>query len=1038
MSYLKSSNQLYPYIDIQESEDCKFFAFWGFSIVAIPDLISQEQLYTQSSYESALDKQLEVQRQWICQLHNDHLCALSLRIIKRSANTNQKLFLGVLGKVQANSELECQDAAKNYYNMVRDTFPDGYPIHPCDVDELTLLRFPFLPGKQLEVAEFQRGITEVRTVSIESFQAPAMIDTWVPASPHFQEIFRAVVAHPAPIGIAINLVSTFLTDDEANLAVHLANAYGEMANTSESKGFQVTNTTISHQSQKPRLSADQAFQSWAYLSRALTNPFEMTIGILSETPVPFSIVAALKAAIAPKSGGSSHSQLIGGSGEIVKAETEAQRQQGYAVWQNLTVDHLPYPRLEFRKLLRLPHLFAAEEVHCVFRLPIADRRGTWGLPSAPGVKNFRRLPSHNKSPAEIQIGELRLTRKHLTQHLLISGVPGSGKTNTSLVMLEQLWSTHRIPWLVLEPAKTEYRGLKTVSSLSEDLLVFTLGDERTAPFRFNPFEVPEGINLDSHIGALIDLFSVSMSMWGPLPNVLELMISEAYRRKGFTLLGNNDRLQPPQFSDLAALIPEIVSQLGYKKETTEEITAALSVRINRFCRGTLGKMLNTSKSVSFEMLMQRPVILEMSQITNTDDRAFIMGLIFNRCYQYWTVRRHEATGDLKHVLLIEEAHNLLSNTVEFTNQEQPNPKGKAVRNFANMLAEVRGFGQGIVIAEQNPATLVGDIMVNTNIKIAHRTVEAQNRQRLATSMLLTSQQEKSLACLEVGQMFCYVGGYPEPILTSPVNFKDAHHGFNPQLEDADIQTMFNLQFKTQQMHLYSPFPGCPVEVELASCLEQGQHLVNVFTRPDAYKESKTRLILQLLAAPFGEPVDELRFILGNLLVQQGANHLSPDMVRGTLESAISLLALEAVQRKGKVHGWLGAEIQEAHRILCKAILDPDFGEQEAWIKMCQIPEHLLQLGLPHPDYRQCKAPGVFRYEVSILLNSKQRYLEKMQSKVTNKIPFDPVTVLNEWIHESIPFLTRHLSVELQTSVCFCVLVQLTEGKPEHLQQLILN
>ncbi|MEK0188951.1 hypothetical protein, partial [Microcoleus anatoxicus] len=426
-----------------------------------------------------------------------------------------------------------------------------------------------------------------------------------------------------------------------------------------------------------------------------------------------------------------------------------------------------------------------------------------------------------------------------------------------------------------------------------------------APFRFNPFDLPEGINLDSHQGALLDLFSVSMSMWGPLPNVVEQLIQEAYKRKGFTVLGDNSKLTAPRFSDLAALVSEVVPKLGYKKETTDEITAAISVRINKFCRGGLGQMFNTTESLPFDELMQRPMILEMSQITNTDDRAFIMGLILNRCYQYWISRRHEATGELKHLLLVEEAHNLLANVSESGDRQTANPKAKAVKNFANMLAEVRGFGQGIAIAEQNPAGLVPDVMVNTNIKIAHRVVEAKNREALGRSMLLTSQQEKSLASLGTGQMLYYIGGEPEPSITVAPNFKDdPANGFNPRLRDAEIGAVFQ-QFKAKYSALYAPPAGCPKEEGLAACIELGADLVKILSEQSQYKSIKSNLILQLLAAPFGFPAaDVARPIFGKFLVDRGANHLASEQIYGIINSAISFLALEAVQEKGKAHGWL--------------------------------------------------------------------------------------------------------------------------------------
>jgi DNA helicase HerA-like ATPase len=681
---------------------------------------------------------------------------------------------------------------------------------------------------------------------------------------------------------------------------------------------------------------------------------------------------------------------------------------------------------------RLPWLFSPEEVHSIFRLPIADRQGVWGLPSAPGADDARRPQSAQTAAAEIQIGTLHLTKKQLTQHLLICGVPGSGKTNTSLYLLETLWREHRIPWMVLEPAKTEYRGLRAVDSHKNDLLIFSLGDERIAPFRFNPFELPTRTNLDSHLGALIDLFSVSMSMWGPLPNVLEQLIIEAYKRKGFTLLGDNRSLMPPCFSDVASLVPEILPQLGYKKETTDEITAAINVRLNKFRRGALGRMLDTTASVPFDLLMQRPVILEMSQITNTDDRAFIMGLLLNRCYQYWTARRHEATGELKHLLLIEEAHNLLGNVSESASEGQANPKGKAVRNFANMLAEVRGFGQGIAIAEQNPEGLVSDVMVNTNIKLAHRVVEAKNREALGRSMLLTPQQEKTLASLKTGQMLYYIGGSPEPSLTSAPNFKDdAANRFNPRLEDSEIQAFFKKTFQAKHSLLYRPPFGCPDNTELSHCLEQSDTLVQQVLSDPKFKAQKLDLFLRLLAAPFGLPIDSIRLFLGRLLVGQGANHLSAIEIQSILDNAIALLAMEAVKEKGKVHGWLGHQVQQAHQTLVSAIEQQSPETQARWIEICRIPDHLLQMDLPHPMYRQCEAPGVFRYENKKLLEGDRSFLNKEMQNQSQ-----PAIALQKWLGTTPLYLL--LSPSLQKSYHLCLAIQLTENFPDDLFHFLLK
>jgi Helicase HerA, central domain len=1010
-----------PAVAIETTEQQTYAVFWGGIIPAIPDLISTEQFRSGMSYETALNQLLQAQQRWIQQLHGESRFTLALRIIT-TGDSQKDLIFGLVGKTEGKVEAETIIAARNFFNKIRDTFPNGYPLQPCrNLEELAQLRLPFLPDDTGTLAEFRRTITQLQTITSKDIpdKVGVQINSWIPQASNFQDLFRALLCHPTLAAVSINLRPTQLTRQESTYLAEQARLYANITNLTRGESFQMQAMSSNVQYQEKLVEAEQASNSWTRLQNSWRSPFEMTVSIIAESALPQSIIAALQSAV---NGKPATENQVSGTGEVEIAQREAQKMAVRQNWVDLTLHRWA----NTYNLDRLPWLFSPEEVHCLLRLPISDRTGVWGLPSAPGANDARRPAKISDSTAEIAIGTLHLSKKLITQHLLICGVPGSGKTNTSLYLLEILWRLHRIPWMVLEPAKTEYRGLKAVDSLKDDLLIFSLGDERVAPLRFNPFEVPPTINLNSHLGALIDLFSVSMSMWGPLPNVVEQLIIEAYKRKGFTSLGDNSKLKPPCFSDLAVLIPEIVPKLGYSQESTDEILAAVSVRINKFRRGPLGKMLDTTESVPFELLMQRPAILEMSQITNSDDRAFVMGLILNRCYQYWTARRHQATGELKHLLLIEEAHNLLANASESTSQEQANPKGKAVKNFANMLAEVRGFGQGIAIAEQNPDGLVPDVMVNTNTKLAHRVVEAKNRESLSRSMLMTPQQEKSLASLGVGQMLYYIGGSPEPSLTNAPNFKDdATNKFNPRLTDEEIHLSFQA-FRSQYSSIYSPPVGCPTDTKLAACVEQGADLAQSLLENPQYKIFKTDLILQLLAAPFGaDATDAARQVFGQILIEHGANHLSVEQVEGILNSATSLLALEAVKEKAKVHGWLGNQIEQAHRLLVMAIFNPSPQVQDEWIKICQIPEHLLQMGIPHPEYSNCLAPGVFRYENKIFLEGDRTTFEQ---DIDEDIPLD--IALQNWA-ETAPIYDL-LNDEFKESLLICLAIQLTKNNPEDL------
>ncbi len=1021
-----------PFIAVENHEVDRISAFWGAIIPSIPDLVSIEQNRTGMSYETALKTLLNAQRQWIQQLYGDEKFSLSLRIIAESPTLD--VTFGLVAKAIGKERSKVIRSARHFYNKVRDTFPNGYSLQACDdFEKLAKLRLPFLPEsfennpKSKSYAEFRRNLTRLSTISDPSIPGEVgfEIDPWISQGGTFQSLFRALVCHSVPVAIAINLKATTLTQRESNYLAEQARLYANIASVSKSTSSQNRVHSQSLQYQEKLVEAEQASEAWKQLRSHWRSPFEMSINILAVSEIPQSLIAALQSEVdANPAQADNRFEVRSGGGHIIFAESEAQKIAVRQNWADLTLHRWG----NTYNLDRLPWLFSPEEVHCLFRLPIADRHGVWGLPSAPGGNDARRPQLSEKNQAEIKLGTLSLTKRQLTQHLLICGVPGGGKTNTALSLLENLWNQHQIPWLVLEPAKTEYRGLLTVPSLKSDLIVFTLGDERIAPFRFNPFELPKGINLDSHMGALLDIFSVSMSMWGPLPSVLEQIIQEAYKRKGFTSLGNNGELCPPRFSDLAALVKEIVPKLGYKKETTDEISAALSVRFNKFCRGLLGNMLDTYQSAPFDVLMKQPVILEISQITNTDDRAFIMALILNRCYEYWISRRHEATGELKHLLLIEEAHNLLGKVTEAASQEQANPKGKAVRNFANMLAEVRGFGQGIAISEQNPDGLITDIMVNTNIKIAHRVVEANNREALERSMLLTPQQSRSLASLKVGQALFYLGGTPEPGLAAIPNFKDAQERqYNSCVADAMVQQHFKI-FRTKYAGIYTPLFGCPTDPELAFCIEIGQDLALSLIE-DSNKET---IFLQILAAPFGAPSIALIMpALGKRIRNTHIHSLTEKQIEAIVDSSISFLAWAIVQEKGKLHGWPGYQLLQAHELLIQSLYDLVFKEPSAWMYLCSIPKSLLDLGLSIPEYKLLETPGIFRYEAKLILTYKSEFLKYLDQSSES-----PSKALLTWLADKFPYYYQYLSSALLKSFFLDVSIELTIEKPSLLQEFL--
>jgi hypothetical protein len=401
-----------------------------------------------------------------------------------------------------------------------------------------------------------------------------------------------------------------------------------------------------------------------------------------------------------------------------------------------------------------------------------------------------------------------IRRDDLTRHVFIAGVTGAGKTNTTFHILKQCG----VPFLVIEPAKAEYRELLNDPSLAQGLQIFTLGNERISPFRLNPFEVLEGIPVGVHLDMLRSVFSVSFGMWTPLPQVLEQCLHAIYTDRGWDITTNlNHRLPAeadrslafPTLADLAAKVQAVTAQLGYDKEITSNVRAALLTRINSLRTGGKGRMLDVRRSLPMDVLLKQPTILELEGLGDDDDKAFVMGLLLIRLVEYR--RAAGQSQGLQHLLIIEEAHRLLANVGMQTNEGEGNPRGKAVEAFSNMLAEVRAYGQGIIIGDQVPVKLAPDVIKNTNLKIAHRIVAADDRQVIAGAMAMDERQTRALATLKRGQAAVFSEGDDVPVLIEVPLAKNSTKAPNDQ-QVAEVMRSRGVFQSSSAMLL--PLPGC--------------------------------------------------------------------------------------------------------------------------------------------------------------------------------------------------------------------------------------
>jgi len=334
--------------------------------------------------------------------------------------------------------------------------------------------------------------------------------------------------------------------------------------------------------------------------------------------------------------------------------------------------------------------------------------------------------------------------------------------------------------------------------------VFTLGDENCSPYRFNPFEVFEKISFEKHISNLEACFRGALPLDGPLPFLLSEALEAVYSDRGWSYIqvatGEEDRW--PTMKDLYRKLVEVINAKGYSGDVLSNVKTALEVRVGGLLRRSVGRMLNTPFCISPETIMSKPVVFELDPL-NDEQQALMTMFILNMIKEYVRANRRSGTG-LKHLILMEEAHNLLGHVSP--SQETGNPKAEAVKYFTKMLAEMRALGEGIIIADQLPSALHSAVIKNTNLKVMHRLTSEDDRKQLGATMLLDQEQFTKAVTLTPGESYVYMEGLERPKHIFEPNFKDDFRISEPP-DDPFIKESMEA-FRMEHGTVFMPFQEC--------------------------------------------------------------------------------------------------------------------------------------------------------------------------------------------------------------------------------------
>lgn len=395
-------------------------------------------------------------------------------------------------------------------------------------------------------------------------------------------------------------------------------------------------------------------------------------------------------------------------------------------------------------------------------------RSVHGLPIIEHAEFGRNVPDEDKMNlgkiyhmGKEEAAGLILNRQAMASHTFITGSTGTGKSNAVYHLLDEITKNGQTTFLVVEPAKGEY---KNVFGNCTDVQVFGTNPRETPLLRMNPFAFPENIHILEHIDRLVEIFNACWPMYAAMPAVLKDAIERSYQKVGWDLRNSeSEKGVFPTFFDLLDILPGVIEESHYSKDTQSDYVGALCTRVKSLTNGIYGSVLCAEDALSDAEMFDQNVIVDLSRVGSMETKSLLMGILVMKLQEY-RMCSSGMNSRLRHVTVLEEAHNLLRKTSAEQSQEGANLQGKSVEMLANAIAEMRTYGEGFIIADQAPGLLDMSVIRNTNTKIILRLPDEEDRKLVGKSAALKEAQIDELSKLPLGVAAVYQNEWPEAVL----------------------------------------------------------------------------------------------------------------------------------------------------------------------------------------------------------------------------------------------------------------------------------
>jgi hypothetical protein len=337
-----------------------------------------------------------------------------------------------------------------------------------------------------------------------------------------------------------------------------------------------------------------------------------------------------------------------------------------------------------------------------------------------------------------EISDFELSDRQLNQHIGIWGMTGSGKTNIVHLIVSSLIKSDK-SFLIFD-WKRNFRDL--LEQKQNNLRVYTVG-RTISPFHWNPLIPPPGTDPSVWLKQFIEVCQHALFLGHGVERLLQKVFDQLYQK--YDVYSGH-----PEYYPTLEEAQEILDNYRTRGREAQWLDSTKRA-VGALCFGGIGEVLNVR--TNSELALNQNIVFELDSLTDSE-KTFFTEIILLWIYHK---RLTEPVRDqLKHVVIVEEAHHVLS-------YEKQRITGK--ETITDMiLRQIRELGEGIIVIDQQPSLITPTALANTHTHMAMKMFYPDDVYLTTKLLNLNSEDSDYLRMLQTGFGIVKVPEWHKPFL----------------------------------------------------------------------------------------------------------------------------------------------------------------------------------------------------------------------------------------------------------------------------------